>query len=186
MHHDSLVAINISCDGSLLNNRYPILFYWNGLNDPIDDIIADDSIVKLIYDSISTLHQYDNTTIDYATYKFDGQDDIYEEKTAYAKDFFSYGGLNESLSEEVLLSILKEAYAKVIGQEFEPEWEEPFNSQVSSIVNAIREKHSKLSKETIVNYVRNSFKALPNRYTNDKIKERNEEAIVSLAEATII
>lgn len=185
MHHDSLVSINISCDGSLLNNRYPILFYWNGLNDPIDDIIADDSIGKLIYDSISTLHQYDNTTIDYVTYKFDGKSDLYEERTVHVKDFFNYGELNESLSENAILSILKEAYAKVIGHEFEPEWEEPFNSQVSSIVNAIREKHSKLSKETIVNYVRNSFKALPSRYANDKIKEMNENIIVKLAETAI-
>ena len=186
MNHDSLISMNIVYKNSILNGKYPILFYWNGVNDPVDDIVKDDKIANLLKAAIVIDDLYNNSTINYVTYKFDGEKDIYEEKEFYVKDYFSYEDIGLSVCQNIIISILKDAYYKVYGVNCDVTWLNSFDEQVKQIVDGIRNHYEKkISKETFVNYIRKSFKEQYTNGFNKEIQSKNEDILVSLAEASI-
>ena len=186
MHYDSLISLNIVYKNSILNDKYPILFYWNGIDDPIEDIKKDEKIIAKLKDTIKTEDLYLWSTINYVTYKFDGENDIYEEKQCFVKNWFSYNEIGQEISQNIIIEILKEAYNKVYGVDCDITWLNSFEEQVKQIVKGIRNHYEKhISKETLVNYIRKTFKDKYVENTPVDMFPKNEEHIVNLADSTI-
>lgn len=184
MHYDSLISMNITYKDSILNDKYPILFYWNGISSPIDDIRKDEKILALLKAKITNEDVYDNAKICYATYKFDGENDIYEEKTFNIKDYFGYDTVDDSIKEKIILDILGDVYNKVFGAYPETNWIDSFDMKVNTIVDSIRSHYTKpISKETIINYIRKTYKENHERALNSPLS--NEDILVDAAAAVI-
>lgn len=186
MYHDSLIAMNIVYKNSILNDKYPILFYWNGVNSPIDDILKDEKILTKIKEVITGEDLYYNATINYVTYKFDGENETYEEHEYYIKNWFSYDSIGLNVSQNIIIEILKEAYKKVYGTECDITWLSSFEDQVKQIIEGIRNHYTReISKETFINYIRKTFKE---KYANEMSKDivlKNEDYLIKLAESII-
>lgn len=186
MYHDSLIAMNIVYKNSILNDKYPILFYWNGINNPIDDILKDEKILAKLKEVITIEDLYYNATINYVTYKFDGENETYEEQEYYIKNLFSYDGIGLNVSQNIIIEILKEAYKKVYGAECDITWLNSFEEQVKQIIEGIRNHYTReISKETFINFIRKTYKE---KYINDvsnDIAMKNENFLVKLAESAI-
>lgn len=189
MHYDSLISMNITYNGLILNQKYPILFYWNGENDPIEDICNDKKIISLLKKSIFELKQYESAQIHYVTYKFDGETDHYEEKSFYIKDYFNYDQVSEKVKHDIIVNILNEAHYKVFNEYCQADiidvLNDDFKNKVETIIKAIRSHYTKeISNETLLNYVRKTYKEQQHDYLT-KIKEENEEIIVSTLEKVL-
>lgn len=186
MHHDSLVSMNITYNDLVLNKKFPILFYWNGENNPIEDISNDDKIKMFLKTKVITEHMYEHTEINYATYKFDGENDIYEEQSFSIKDWFSLDYVSENIKETIIYDILNNVYFKVFNEYFETQLLDNFKDKINGIITAIRSHYAKeISNETIINYVRKTYKETIINYKQE-IKEKNEDIIVRTLEEAIL
>ena len=185
MHQDSLISMNITYNDLVLNKKYPILFYWNGENNPIEEIVKDEKIQALLKTKVITENMYENTEIDYVTYIFDGKKDIYEEKRFNIKDWYSLDYVSESIKETIIYDILNNVYFKVFNEYFETQLLDNFKDKINGIIAAIRAHYAKeISNETIINYVRKTYKDKSINYKQET-KEKNEDIIVRTLEEAI-
>ena len=186
MHLDSLISMNITYMDSVLNKKYPILFYWDGKNEPITDICNDKKIQDLLKSVIENENLYDFAQINYVTYKFDGETDHYEENTINVKDYFNYDKVSDTVKQDIIISILNDVHFKVFNSYYPDDiLDDDFKKHVNNILKEIRSHYTKeISNETIINYVRKTYKEQSNNYST-KIKEENEDIIVRTLEEVI-
>ena len=106
---DSLVAINIVQGKEILNKRgIPLLFYWNGKTDIVEDLKNSDDFKNFLISAgpLKSVMSYLKTNISffYFTYKEDGSDD-YKDRTISVQnlyDIVNYKELMNSIIEKTL------------------------------------------------------------------------------------
>lgn len=184
MRHDSLISMNITYNDSILNNKFPILFYWNGKNDPVEEICSNVSIINFLNKTVSTPEMYDSGEINFVTYKFDEVFEQYDEKTLRIKDYFTLDNLSENIVQQMIVTILNDMYFKVFSEYYNGD-EDDFKEKTNAIISAIRSHYTKeISNETILNYVRKTYKDHSLEYDN-KIESKNEEILINTLKEVI-
>lgn len=156
---DSLVSINILEKNTniLLNkNSIPLLYYWNGENDVLDELKNDEKFLEYCASLFTTPEKYLNISVGLFYFKYNENDE--EEYSEVVKDiqdilyldkFDSYNIINHFLLYhflELYKTAFKEDYSNLVDN---------LNDIIIDIYNKLKDKFTKrISKNTVINWVR--------------------------------
>lgn len=158
---DSLVSINILEKNTniLLNkNSIPLLYYWNGENNVLDELKNDEKFLEYCASLFTTPEKYLNIFVGLFYFKYNENDE--EEYSEVVKDiqdilyldkFDSYYIINH-----FLLSHFLELYKTAFKEEYEySKLDDNLNDIIIDIYNKLKDKFTKrISKTTVINWVR--------------------------------
>lgn len=160
MELDNFVAINIIVKDkenfSKIVNEYPIIFYWNGESDMVEDFITDESFTVLVQKVYQT-GLYENAFI---RIEFVNGKDLKYNETSYAvQDLFPLEKITDIITGNFKFNYIKDIFLSLykiaLKEEYKSEY--PLESQViiKDLYDRIKNGITKpVSKETIVNYIR--------------------------------
>lgn len=87
---ESLVAINVICNGKIINREgIPLLFYWNGETDVLEDIKSNIDFKQWLEDEeiLTNMDSYLNSHI--AFFYFKSHDEDYQDMTCDVQDLYN-------------------------------------------------------------------------------------------------
>ena len=163
MERDSLVAINILDDNNILlnnqvvsNNSFaPLLYYWNGETDIINDLQNSESLCKKCSALFKNPEQYLTISLSLFYFKYDENgeeqyEDIYKDiqDIIYLENFES-----DEIVNHFILKHFCYLYKTSIKEEYVENKDEIYN--IINIYNKLKNKFkTRVSTETIINWVR--------------------------------
>jgi hypothetical protein len=158
MIHDSLVTLNIfDIDNKLLNKTTsPLLYYWNGESDILNDFRKDEQFVKAYETLFLTPQKYIEIMVSYVYFKYnDDGEEIFEEHTTDIQDIIYLDRFNSKhIVSYYLVNHFNELYRnsfKTNKELNDTDWE----TYIIEIYKAVKNKFKdRLSKQTIINWVR--------------------------------
>ena len=109
---ENLAAINVVCNGKLVNrNSVPLLFYWNGETDLLEDIKSNIDFKQWLEDEevLNNINNYLNSHI--AFFYFKSNDEDYQDQTISIQDLYNISELSE-LKLELLIECIHYLYTK--------------------------------------------------------------------------
>ena len=163
MLNDSLVAFNIynKQTNKLLNKTrfMPVLYYWNGDNDLLFEMINSDKFIKNYLNNIYDEDTLNKIAISYFYFNYDdNQEEKYTENTILVKDYVNFENLNKNVLLDIIYNRLKTLYKICMYEEFSRNIEISLSDNISNIYNIIKDKYKeRVSKETIGNWIRSEL-----------------------------
>jgi hypothetical protein len=161
MVHDSIVAINIvDLESKVLNKTLsPILYYWNGESDIVDNLRKDEQLAKQ-YESLFIMNpeKYSEIMLSYTYFKYDEEgNEQCDEKTVDIQDIIYLDKFNS-----------KSVTSHYLVKQFKILYQNSFKADVTSlatndeliidIYKSVKNKFkSRLTKDTIINWVRSNL-----------------------------
>ena len=144
----------------ITHNNFPIIFYWNGENNYIEDLYSEELKSKLI-DKICTIERYDKTSL-YMVFVSD--DENFEEVSLSLQEIIPLNLINKNFYFEYFIDTLKELYKNVYKVDYdsvnkedeflehyiEPSYEDIIKDIYDKIIHGVKRD---LQKETITNYI---------------------------------
>ena len=109
---ENLAAINVVCNDKLVNrNGIPLLFYWNGETDIIEDIGTNIDFMQWLEDEdiLTNINNYLNSHI--AFFYFKSSDEDYQDHTIAIQELYNLDALSE-LKLELLVECTYYLYNK--------------------------------------------------------------------------
>ena len=109
---ENLAAINVVCNDKLVNrNGIPLLFYWNGETDIIEDIGTNIDFMQWLEDEdiLTNINNYLNSHI--AFFYFKSNDEDYQDHTIDIQELYNLDALSE-LKLELLVECTYYLYNK--------------------------------------------------------------------------
>ncbi len=163
MLNDSLVAFNIynKQTNKLLNkNRFmPILYYWNGEDDLLFEMINSDKFIKNYLKDIYDEDTLNKIAISYFYFNYDdNREEKYTENDILIKDYVSFENLNKMVILDIIYYRLKSLYKICMNEEFFKNIKISLSENINNIYNEIKAKYKeRVSKETIGNWIRSEL-----------------------------
>lgn len=152
---ESLVAINVICNGKIINREgIPLLFYWNGETDVLEDIKSNIDFKQWLEDEeiLTNINLYLNSHV--AFFYFKTHDEDYHDLTCDIQDLYNIENLTE-----FKYDLLCESVYYLFNKSF-PTDKPAINGlnteeKCKNVIYKILEKYSsKISNETCVNAIR--------------------------------
>lgn len=172
---ECFVAINVTYNDTLLNDGpYPIIFYWDGESDIINDIKSNDNFVRMIYKKCLNVRMYSDSFINLSYINHEALN-VYSEKRISIEELFSFDELDNDFMYGYITEILFDLYNKVFKEEYKRNDLDDLNLkfEISDIIKKIKEHIKRpISNETIINYVRSQ---LDERY---KLEYKNKDWLI--------
>ena len=158
MIHDSLVTLNIfDIDNKILNkSTAPLLYYWNGETDILDDLRKDEHFLKANEPLFISPEKYIEIMVSYVYFKYneDGEE-TFEENTINIQDIIYLDKFN---SNHIISHFLIKHFNELYTNSFKTQNDfndEKWEKNIISIYKAVKHKFKeRLSKQTIINWVR--------------------------------
>jgi hypothetical protein len=176
MERDSLVAINITNNENKLLNKtsMPMLFYWNGESDVLDDLSKDENLIEYTKNLITNPADYLNIFVSYFYFKYnENNEEDYSDNTLQIQDLIL---LEKFESDHIVLYFLKKLFLTLYKISFKMDFPEEGNNasdDIKKMCYAIKEKFkTRLTKETIINWVRSAL------LEKDHLNTQNTEYII--------
>jgi len=172
---ECFVAINVTYNDILLNDSvYPIIFYWDGESDILNDIKSNENFLKMIERKCFNIESYSDSYIN-LSYINNESENIYSEKQFQIEDVFPFEEINNDFMYGYVTEILFDLYKKVFKEEYNRNDLDDLNLnfEIKDIFNKIKEHVNKpISNETIINYIRSKM--------NDiyKLKQKNKDWLI--------
>ena len=157
MERDSLVAINILNKEDKICNKsgVPMLYYWNGQNDVLDDLSNDNDLLFYAQTLFESPEMYLGYSVNYFYFKYnDNDEEEYADNIIELQDIIK---LNKFDSNEIILYFLTKHFKTLYKNSFKTEFElsdDTIQSIVTMYRNIKDKFKSRLNKETIINWVR--------------------------------
>ena len=166
---ESLVAINIICNGKIINREgIPLLFYWNGETDVLEDIKSNGDFKQWLEDEeiLTNMESYLNSHI--ALFYFKTHDDDYHDLTCDIQNLYNLDTLSEfknDLMFECVYYLYNKSFPERNGMHLAGNTVE----QCKTAINMILEKyHDKILPDTckhaIRAYVQERYKEFKHLY----------------------
>lgn len=164
MKNDSLVAINLTYNNKLLNpSNVPILFYWDGNGNLINEIIKDESFLSLIIKKCFNLEMYTNSILSY--FYFKDENETYTEHEINIQDIIN---VNSDLSYQYITSICLKLYKLSMKKEFNNINKLENIELIKDIYSQIKTKYqNKFNVNSFINYVRSELQEQYNLNSNN-------------------
>lgn len=111
---ESLVAINVICNGKIINREgIPLLFYWNGETDVLEDIKSSIDFKQWLEDEeiLTNMNNYLNSHV--AFFYFKTHDEDYHDVVINMQNLFDFSkmeNLNLTLFGESIMYLYKNAF----------------------------------------------------------------------------
>lgn len=158
MERDSLVSINIfNSENKILNkSTVPMLYYWNGINDVLDDLSNDEHLLKYAKTLFINPTDYLDLMISYFYFKYnDNDEEVYADNTLDIQDIIT---LDKFESDYIVLYYLLNHFKTLYKNSFKDEYISEDNDAVNNILimyRAIKDKFkTRLTKITIMQWIR--------------------------------
>ena len=176
MERDSLVAINIiNNDNKLLNKTsMPMLYYWNGESDVLDDLSNDTNLTEYLTTLLTKPEEYLNIFLSYFYFKYnENNEEDYSDNTIQIQNVIT---LDKFESDHIVLYFLKKLFLTLYKISFKCDFISESNNDtedIKTMCQAIKDKFkTRLTKETIINWVRSAL------VDKDKLNTQNTEYII--------
>ena len=162
LKHGSLISINLTISNEhkfqYVINPTPILYYWNGNNDPIGSIFSNETIVNMIKSHITSEYEYSNSWLNCMSFDLDSDEENYVEKTLKIQDCLDLS-LFSGIANETIDNIAREIYKEVFNATY------TVQSNEESIIYDVYSKVSLMYKdnitfETFVNFARKKLQQI--------------------------
>ena len=152
---DNLAAINVICNGKLVNrNSVPLLFYWNGETDLLEDIKSNIDFKQWLEDEevLNNINNYLNSHI--AFFYFKSNDEDYQDQTISIQDLYNISELSE-LKLELLIECIHYLYTKSFPERNGMHLSGTLEQQCKDAIKMILDKYGeRLSIDTCRNAIR--------------------------------
>ena len=168
---EKFVSINIiysknglreNLNNFVTDNNFPIIFYWNGENDYVDDILYHEEFKSKLINKICTFEKYDKTSLYFV---FVSDDENYKELSIPLQEIIPLNLIDKNFYFEYFINTLKELYKNVYKVDYdtvnkedeflehyiEPSYEDIVKDIYDKIIHGVKRE---LQKETITNYIR--------------------------------
>lgn len=191
MERDSLVAINIlDINNILLNNQLtsnnssaPLLYYWNGETDVINDLQNSESLCKRC-SSLFINNPEDYLTISLSLFYFkydENGEEQYEDVHKNIQDIIYLENLdNDEIVNHFILKHFSYLYKTSIKEEYEYDNNKDEIYNIIVIYNKLKNKFkTRVSTETIINWVRSVL------LEKDKFNAKNTNYIINKLTKTL-
>ena len=152
---ENLAAINVVCNGKLINrNSVPLLFYWNGETDLIEDIKNNIDFMQWLEDEeiLTNINNYLNSHI--ALFYFKSNDNDYQDQTINIQELYNISALSE-LKLELLVECTYYLYNKSFPERNGMHLSGTLEQQCKDAIKMILDKYGeRLSIESCRNAIR--------------------------------
>ena len=152
---ENLAAINVVCNDKLVNrNGIPLLFYWNGETDIIEDIGTNIDFMQWLEDEgiLTNINNYLNSHI--AFFYFKSNDEDYQDHTIDIQDLYNLDALSE-LKLELLVECTYYLYNKSFPERNGMHLSGTLEKQCKDAIKMILDKYGeRLSIESCRNAIR--------------------------------
>ena len=152
---ENLAAINVVCNDKLVNrNGIPLLFYWNGETDIIEDIGTNIDFMQWLEDEdiLTNINNYLNSHI--AFFYFKSNDEDYQDHTIDIQDLYNLDALSE-LKLELLVECTYYLYNKSFPERNGMHLSGTLEQQCKDAIKMILDKYGeRLSVESCINAIR--------------------------------
>ena len=152
---ENLAAINVVCNDKLVNrNGIPLLFYWNGESDIIEDIGTNIDFMQWLEDEdiLTNINNYLNSHI--AFFYFKSNDEDYQDHTIDIQDLYNLDALSE-LKLELLVECTYYLYNKSFPERNGMHLSGTLEQQCKDAIKMILDKYGeRLSIESCRNAIR--------------------------------
>ena len=152
---ENLAAINVVCNDKLVNrNGIPLLFYWNGETDIIEDIGTNIDFMQWLEDEevLNNINNYLNSHI--AFFYFKSNDEDYQDHTIDIQDLYNLDALSE-LKLELLVECTYYLYNKSFPERNGMHLSGTLEQQCKDAIKMILDKYGeRLSIESCRNAIR--------------------------------
>ena len=152
---ENLAAINVVCNDKLVNrNGIPLLFYWNGETDIIEDIGTNIDFMQWLEDEdiLTNINNYLNSHI--AFFYFKSNDEDYQDHTIDIQDLYNLDALSE-LKLELLVECTHYLYNKSFPERNGVHLSGTLEQQCKDAIKMILDKYGeRLSIESCRNAIR--------------------------------
>lgn len=181
MFTDSLVSFNIyNIDTNKLYNKnsfVPVLYYWNGENDMLSEIINSDKFIKNYLNNISDEDTLSKIVISYFYFYYDDdQEEKYTEGTVFVKDYIDFKKVeNDNLLLDIIYNKIVALYRICIDKNYLIIDKKDLEVKIVNLYNTIKEKYKeRVTKETIGNWIRSEL------IKDKKYNSKNISLIINL------
>ena len=181
MDRDSLVAINIvNSNNNILNKTtVPMLYYWNGESDIMDDLANDNELIDYVKTLISEPTDYLNIFISYFYFRYnDNNEEVYSDTTIEVQNLIF---LDKIENDNICIYYINKHFRTLYKNSFKQEFVSTSEDDITNIIDIFRAIKSKfktrISKQTIVNWVRSvlleesKFNSTNSDYIINKLNE---------------
>ena len=159
---NNCVAINVIADNKILNkNGVPILFYWDGKSNVIDEIKGQKVFMDFIKSKTLTVENYAYSAMTYFCFTEDENnnwEEKYNEKVIYMQDLFP---LSEQSDDELAMSYVLNINIDLYNKVFASEYKKVSSSNktnVKGIYDNIKSKYgTRVTPVTYVEYIRSEL-----------------------------
>ncbi len=152
---ENLAAINVVCNDKLVNrNGIPLLFYWNGETDIIEDIGTNIDFMQWLEDEdiLTNINNYLNSHI--AFFYFKSNDEDYQDHTIDIQELYNLDALSE-LKLELLVECTYYLYNKSFPERNRMHLSGTLEQQCKDAIKMILDKYGeRLSIESCKNAIR--------------------------------
>jgi len=178
MLNDSLVAINIYDQNTnvLINKSLvPILFYWNGKGDLLNNILNDEKFKENYLNSILDFDTFRNLEMSY--FYFELQEDGKEAYSDHVILISEHVKLKDFNSDQIIYNLIIPHFYNLYKKALKEDYDETkvFNDDIIiEIYRKIKDKYQeKIEKSTLVNWIRSEL------INTNKIDSSNTNYIIN-------
>ena len=169
------VAINLSINDKLLNdNKFPIVFYWDGQSDIVKDIKNNGNFMNMITSNCFNIHSYSDAKL-YLTYI---NDDKFDEKVMDIEEMFPFEEITTDTNFMLgyICDILLELYGKVFKNDYPRNDLDliDFKYEIKDMTKRIQDYYinKSVTSDTIINYVYSQMNE------KDKLIQKNKDYLI--------
>jgi len=163
------------------NNGFPIIFYWNGIDDIFDKISKDEKFLNIINNYVFNYDTYDKTFLK-LSFINTGNENIYNQKEVSIQELYSLENLNKDFMFMYLQNIVTDLYEKFFKEKYIISDIEDLTSKdiIKDIFYKIENNDKReILQSTIINYIRNKLNE------NTKLTKENKEYLINSLEDII-
>lgn len=163
------------------NNGFPIIFYWNGIDDIFDKISKDEKFLNIINNYVFNYDTYDKTFLK-LSFINTGNENIYNQKEVSIQELYSLENLNKDFMYMYLQNIVTDLYEKFFKEKYIISDIEDLTSKdiIKDIFYKIENNDKReILQSTIINYIRNKLNE------NTKLTKENKEYLINSLEDII-
>ncbi|MBO5005489.1 MAG: hypothetical protein J6D03_09715 [Clostridia bacterium] len=159
---NNCVAINIISNNNIVNNKgIPILFYWDGKSDVIEELKHQKQFLDFLNSKIMNVDDYSNSKLTYFCFTEDesnNYEEIYIDNVLNIQELFPLDKFeDDELAMRYVFTISIDLYMKAFSSEYK-KTSSSSKSNVQSIYAAIKSKYgTRVTRHTYIEYIRSEI-----------------------------
>ena len=175
MNKESFITLNIYYNekvGNILINHYPIIFYWNGEDDIIENMKSNKDFFDYLSKNCFNIDLYPITKISFVQFNLKNGEEEFDQKDIILQDLFNLSEI-PNIYEDSVINIITKLYYNAFKKEKNFDKDIDYLEKIKVIYKEIQEQYKdRFTLNTFINYVRSR---LIKEY---KLNQNNTEILI--------